>query len=122
MMKRADDFAQRRQHLKDLTNDQLYERFWSLTEQIVKPIVDLAYTHTSPAIERSVVLRMGFSSLEAKPLIDYGAKWNLLGKGIGNVILTYAKLKNIDYLKAGNELSKGIGWDLVVENMNGGDR
>jgi D-ornithine 4,5-aminomutase subunit alpha len=121
-MKRVDDFAQRRQHLKDLTNDQLYERFWSLTEQIVRPIVDLAYTHTSPAIERSVVLRMGFSSLEAKPLIDYGAKWNLLGKGIGNVILTYAKLKNINYLKAGNELSKGIGWDLVVGNMNGGDK
>jgi D-ornithine 4,5-aminomutase subunit alpha len=121
-MKREDDFNQRRQHLKDLTNEQLYERFWSLTQQIVKPIVDLAYTHTSPAIERSVVLRMGFSSLQAKPLIDYGTKYNLLGKGIGNVILTYAKLESIDYLKAGDELSKGKGWDIVSQNMKDGDK
>ena len=121
-MKREDDFEKRREHLKGLTEEQLYDRFWSLTEQIVKPIVDLAYTHTSPAIERSVVLRMGFSSLQAKPLIDYGTKYNLLSKGIGNVILTYAKLKDIDYLKAGEELAKGIGWDTVSEKMKGSDK
>ena len=103
--KREDDFEKRRQHLKNLTDDELYDRFWNLTEQIVKPMVDLAYTHTSPAIERSVALRMGFSSLQAKPLIEYCSKFNLLGHGIGNVILTYAKMKNIDYLKAGDELS-----------------
>lgn len=120
-MKREDDFEKRREHLKDLTSDELYERFWSLTNQVVKPMVDLAYTHTSPAIERSVVLRMGFSSLQAQPIIAHGTKWNLLGKGIGNVILTYAKLKNIDYLKAGEELSKGIGWELVSEKMKGSD-
>ena len=118
-MKREDDFEIRSKHLKGLTEEQLYDRFWNLTEQVVKPIVDLAYTHTSPAIERSVVLRMGFSSLQAKPLIDHGTKWKLLGKGIGNVILTYAKMKNIDYLKAGEELSKGIGWDVVSEKMKG---
>ncbi|SDE17420.1 ornithine aminomutase subunit alpha [Sporomusa acidovorans] len=121
-MKRTDDFEQSRHHLKNLTNEQLYERFWSLTEKIVEPIVDLAYTHTSPAIERSVALRMGFSSLEAKPLVEYGAKWNLLGKGIGNVILTYADLKKIDYLEAGAELAKGIGWDKVVEKMKSGEK
>ncbi|MCB2355884.1 ornithine aminomutase subunit alpha [Clostridium estertheticum] len=120
-MKREDDFEIRREHLKNLTNDQLYDRFWSLTNQVVKPMVDLAYTHTSPAVERSVVLRMGFSSLQAQPIISYGIKWNLLGKGIGNVILTYAKLKNIAYIKAGVELSKGIGWDVVSEKMKGSD-
>ena len=118
-MKREDDFQIRREHLKGLTEEQLHDRFWNLTEEIVKPIVDLAYGHTSPAIERSVALRMGFSSLQAQPLIDYGTKWKLLGKGIGNVILTYAKLANIDYLKAGDELSKGIGWDVVSEKMKG---
>lgn len=121
-MKREDDFANRREPLKGLTEQQLYDRFWSLTQQIVKPIVDLAYTHTSPAIERSVVLRMGFSSLEAKPLIDYATKYNLLSKGVGNVILTYAKLKDMDYLKAGEELSKGIGWDIISEKMKGSDK
>ncbi|MCB2300461.1 ornithine aminomutase subunit alpha [Clostridium tagluense] len=121
-MKREDDFEIRREHLKGLTEEQLYDRFWNLTKEIVKPIVDLAYTHTSPSIERSVVLRMGFSSLQAKPLIDYGTKYNLLGKGIGNVILTYAKLKNMDYLKAGDELCRGIGWDIVSEKMKGSDK
>jgi D-ornithine 4,5-aminomutase subunit alpha len=119
-MKREEDFQVRREHLKNLTDEQLYERFWSLTEQIVQPLTDLSKTHTSPGIERSVVLRMGFSSLQAQPIVDFGTKYSLLGKGIGNVIITYAKLKNIDYLKAGDELSKGIGWDLVVEKMKGG--
>ena len=121
-MKREDDFEIRREHLKGLTEEQLHDRFWNLTEQIVKPIVDLAYGHTSPAIERSVALRMGFSSLQAQPLIDHGTKWKLLGKGIGNVILTYAKLKNMNYLEAGDELSKGIGWDVVSEKMKGSDK
>lgn len=121
-MKREDDFQKRREHLKDLTDEQLYERFWSLTEQIVKPLVDLSYTHTSPGIERSVLLRMGFSSMQAQPIVDYGTKWNLLGKGMGNVVLTYAKLKNMDYLQAGEELSKGIGWDLVVDKIKGGEK
>ncbi|WP_315116047.1 ornithine aminomutase subunit alpha [uncultured Clostridium sp.] len=121
-MKRQDDYENRRQHLKDLNDEQLYERFWSLTEQIVKPLVDLSYTHTSPAIERSVLLRMGFSSLEAKPIVEYGIRWDLLGKGIGNVVLTYGKLTNKHYLEAGEELAKGIGWDLIVEKMKGGDK
>lgn len=121
-MKRESDFEARRKHLKALTDEQLYEKFWSLTEQIVKPLVDLSHTHTSPGIERSVLLRMGFSSLEAQPIVEYGTKWNLLGKGMGNVVLTYAKLKNMDYLKAGEELAKGIGWDIVVEKMKGGDK
>ncbi|NMM63872.1 ornithine aminomutase [Clostridium sp. P21] len=121
-MKREDDYEKRREHLKDLTDEQLYDRFWSLTSEIVKPLVDLSYQYTSPAIERSVLLRMGFSSLEAQPIVEYGTKWNLLGKGIGNVVLIYAKLKNMDYLKAGEELSKGIGWNLVVDKMKGGEK
>ena len=60
--------------------------------------------------------------MQAQPLIDHGTKCKLLGKGIGNVILTYAKLKNMDYLKAGDELSKGIGWDVVSEKMKGSDK
>ena len=36
-MKRADDFAERRKHLASLSDQELYERFWSLTEQVVDP-------------------------------------------------------------------------------------
>lgn len=118
-MKREDDFSTRREHLKNLSDEELYSRFWSLTEQIVKPMVDLAYKHTSPSSERSVLLRMGFSSLEAGNIVKEGTKWNLLGKGMGNVVLTYAKLKNITYLEAGEELSRGIGWEKVHGVMRG---
>lgn len=119
-MKREDDFEKRREHLKNLSDEELSKRFWSLTEEIVKPLVDLAYTHTSPAVERSVLLRMGFSSLEADAIVKEGTKWNLLGKGMGNAVLTYAAMKKIDYLKAGAELGKGIGWDDLSARMNAG--
>ncbi|MFD3156439.1 ornithine aminomutase subunit alpha [Haloimpatiens sp. FM7330] len=107
------------EHLKNLSDEELYDRFWNLTEQIVKPMVDLAYNHTSPSIERSVLLRMGFSSLEAGEIVKYGSKWNLLGKGIGHVVLEYADMKDIDYLCAGRELSEGKGWQEIGEKMGG---
>jgi D-ornithine 4,5-aminomutase subunit alpha len=118
-MKREDDFEKRREHLKNLSDEELYNRFWSLTEELVKPLVDLAYKNTSPSIERSVLLRMGFSSLEAGSIVKEGEKWRLLGKGMGNVVLTYAQLRGIPYLKAGEELSEGKGWDMVHEKMRG---
>ncbi|SHH54251.1 D-ornithine 4,5-aminomutase subunit alpha [Clostridium collagenovorans DSM 3089] len=118
-MKREEDFAKRREHLKSLSDDELYERFWSLTEEIVKPLVELAYNNTSLSIERSVLLRMGFSSIEASNIAKEGETWNLLGKGLGNVVLTYAKMKSIDYMEAGRELANGIGWPEVSKSFEG---
>jgi D-ornithine 4,5-aminomutase subunit alpha len=118
-MKRVDDFEKRREHLRNLSDEELYNLFWKLTEQIVTPLVDLAYTHTTPSIERSVLLRMGFSSIEAGSIVREGLKWNLLGSGMGNVVLTYANLKKISYLEAGNELSLGKGWDKVYSALRG---
>ena len=118
-MKRVDDYEKRREHLKNLSDEELYNRFWQLTEEIVKPMIDLASTHTSASVERSVLLRMGFSSLEAGDIVKEGMKWNLLGKGIGNVVLSYAEIKGIDYLQAGAELAKGEGWELVNKKMRG---
>ncbi len=118
-MKREDDFEKRREHLKNLSDEELYNRFWKLTEEIVKPMIDMAETHTSPAVERSVLLRMGFSSLEADGIVKEGMKWNLLGKGIGNVVLTYSEIMGIPYQKAGIELSDGKGWEIVNKKMRG---
>jgi D-ornithine 4,5-aminomutase subunit alpha len=118
-MKREDDFEKRREHLKNLSDEELYDKFWTLAEEIVRPMVDLAYTHTSPAVERSVLLRMGFSSIEAGNIVKEGMKWKLLGKGMGNVILAYSKLAGTSYLKAGEELSRGIGWDAVSKVLRG---
>lgn len=119
-MKREDDFEVRRKHLANLSDEELYDRFWSLTEEIVRPLIDLAYNNTSSSIERSVLLRMGFSSLEAQAIVGEGVKAGLLGKGIGNIVLKYAELKQMPYLEAGRELGEGKGWNEVINLFNGG--
>ena len=65
-MERKDDFQERRKHLADLSETELEERFWKLAEELIDPVVELARKNTSPSIERSILLRMGFSSVEAK--------------------------------------------------------
>ncbi len=119
-IKREDDFQARRQHLADLTDEQLKERFWGLIEEIVDPLLDLAKTHTSPAVERSVLLRMGFSSLEAQPLVDGAIDRGLMGHGVGHVIYKIANAKNIDIRTAGLELIEGKHWDDAVAMFKGG--
>lgn len=113
-MNRRDDYKERREYLKDMSDEELIDYFWKLTEKIVDPLVDLAKTHTSPSIERSVLLRMGFSSIEAKRIVERMTKENLLGHGAGRVVLLYSELAKKDYINAGKELAKGIGWNKVV--------
>jgi D-ornithine 4,5-aminomutase subunit alpha len=119
-IKRADDFEVRRQHLKDLTSEQLEKRFWELAEKIVEPMLELARTNTTPAIERSVLLRMGFSSLEAKAIVDSTLDRGLMGKGCGNIVWRTAKELNRDYREVGREMVQGQHWDKVVEIFKGG--
>jgi D-ornithine 4,5-aminomutase subunit alpha len=119
-LKRDDDFQERRQHLADLTDEQLKEKFWGLVEQIVDPLMELAEKNTSPAIERSVLLRMGFSSLEAKPLVDGAADRGLVSHGVGHVVYRIAKDKKLDIRTAGLELIEGKHWDEAVAIFKGG--
>lgn len=121
-MERVDDFETRRQHLKNLNDDELKERFWQLAREIVQPLYDLAWTHTSPSIERSVLLRMGFSSLEAKAIVSGLEKRGLLGKGAGKAVLEYASFTGKPYLDAGRELAAGKGWDELSARLGGGAR
>lgn len=119
-IKRADDFEKRREHLKNLTDQELEMRFWEMAEKIVNPLIDLAYNNTTPAVERSVLLRMGFSSLEAKDIIENTIDRGLMGKGVGNVIYTVAKSLNRDYREVGREMGEGKHWDKAVEFFKGG--
>ena len=112
-MKRQDDFEKRRQHLKDLTDEQLYEKFWSLAGEIVQPMLDLGYKNTTPSIERSILLRMGFSSLEVKPIVEGVMQKGLMGKGCGNVVWRLAEKKGISAREAGLLLADGKEWDSV---------
>ena len=45
-MKRADDFEVRRQHIANLTDEELYQRFWELTDKVVDPLLELGRKNT----------------------------------------------------------------------------
>ena len=67
---RMADFERRRRALRELDDAALTARFWELADQAVAPIVELARTHTSPSIERSVLLRMGIDSVSSHGIVD----------------------------------------------------
>lgn len=106
-LKREDDFEKRREHLKDLSDEELKKRFWRLTEEVVDPLVELARTHTSPSIERSVLLRMGFNSLDSKSIVNKIIEANLIGKGAGHVVLKLSKSEKLPLKEAGLQISEG---------------
>ena len=83
-MKREDDFEVRRQHLKDLTDQELYDRFWDLIRQVDEPLLKLGYENTTPSVERAVLMRMGVSSLDTQAIVNHCMDHGLMGKGAGN--------------------------------------
>lgn len=113
MQERADDFAARRRHLSDLSDRELAERFWELAERLTTPLVELAETHTTPSIERSVLLRMGFSGEEARSIVSRAMDHGLLGKGAGHLVLRAAEQQGTGIREAGLALAKGTYWDEV---------
>jgi D-ornithine 4,5-aminomutase subunit alpha len=110
-MERADDFASRRERLRALSDEELHAHFWSLAERIIAPLIEEARTHTTPSIERSVLLRMGFSSIEAKALVERFRERGLLGRGAGRLVLELAKAKGIAVREAGTALLAGRYWE-----------
>ncbi|MCR2042869.1 ornithine aminomutase subunit alpha [Anaerosalibacter massiliensis] len=120
LIKREDDFQERRKHIANLTEEQLEERFWKLAEEIVEPLVDLAYKNTSPSIERSILLRMGFSSIECTAIVDGAIERGLLGKGAGHLVYRLAKEKNMSIRDAGLKLAEGEMWDDLLAIFKGG--
>lgn len=112
-MTRTDDFQERRKHLAKLSDEELKAKFWELASQIIDPIVDLGRKNTTPSVERSVLLRMGFSSLEAKSIVDGVMDRGLMSKGAGHVVYKLSKEKNISVREAGVALVEGKYWDEV---------
>lgn len=108
-------YKERSAHLKNLTDQELKDRFWALTEKVIDPLLTLGFENTTPAIERSVLLRMGFSSLEVKPIVDGVLDRGLLGYGAGNVVYRISKEKNISIREAGLGLIDGFFWDDALE-------
>jgi len=113
-MKRQDDFAERRKHIAGLSDKELYDRFWELTNQVVAPMLELGRTNTTPSVERSVLLRMGISSLDTKPIVEGCMDRGLMGKGAGHVVYKLAQAKGLSVKDDGVMLAKGDAWDEAV--------
>lgn len=120
-MQRPDDFEKRKKHLENMTDEELDRYFWELANKIVEPLIELEKTHTSPSIERSVLLRMGFNSLQARELVKKIYEKGLLGKGAGNIVLKLAQKKGLNYIQAGEALIEGKYWDEVEDIFKGVD-
>ncbi|AUD65178.1 ornithine aminomutase [Tenericutes bacterium MZ-XQ] len=117
MKARKDDFEQRRKHLKDMSDQDLKTYFYKLLDEMIDPILDLAYTHTSPSIERSVLLRMGFSSIEAKAIVDLILENNLIEHGAGHVVYKYAQKHQLNMREAGLKLLETHNLDDIKEDF-----
>ena len=110
-VERADDFSSRRARLQAMPDAELHAYFWSLAEKLVTPLIEEARTRTTPSVERSVLLRMGFSSVEAKRLVDQMGERGLLGHGAGRQLLELARRKKISVRDVGTALLAGCYWE-----------
>lgn len=97
---RAAKFEQRRARLREMDDEQLKALFWQLCDEVIDPIVDLARTHTSPSIERSVLLRMGIDSQSASAVVERISQAGLLGMGAGHALLQIAQERGTDVRQA----------------------
>lgn len=113
VFERPDDFAARRKELAHLSEEELHQRLWALAETIVQPLIELARTHTSPSLERSVLLRMGISSQDAMAIVYKITEHGLLGKGAGHVVCRLSRELGKDVKQAGAELAAGLHWERI---------
>jgi D-ornithine 4,5-aminomutase subunit alpha len=56
---------------------------------------------------------MGFSSVEAKSLVDVFSQRGLLGQGVGRLLLALAQARDISVREAGTALLSGEGWEAL---------
>jgi len=114
-MVREDTFEHAHIYLSGLTDEELKMRFWHLTQEIVDPLVELARTHTSPSIERSVLMRMGIDSQTCVAVVGECEKRALLGHGAGHVVLVVMQALDIDAPAAAFRLADGDAeaWGIV---------
>ena len=110
-LERPDDFGKRHARISAMSDEELRRYFWSLAEKLVAPLITEARIHTTPSIERSVLLRMGFSSTEAKALVERLHQRHLLGHGAGKLVLDLAQAKQISVHAAGIALLAGQCWE-----------
>lgn len=101
---------ERTERLSLLNDEELYQRFWMLADRLTKPLAEFASLHTTPSIERSVLLRMGFNSLQARAFVERCITEGVIGQGAGGVLLRYASQHKIDLFQAFDRLMEIKNW------------
>jgi len=69
------------------------------------PVVDFSRTHTTPSIERSVLLRMGIDSVTTHAVVENVLNAGLLGKGAGHAVLRLSRRDGIDLRAAAQRIA-----------------
>ena len=115
-MIREDDFAKRRvkKGIADLTNEQLYDKFWEMCSKVVDPLLELGTKNTTPSVERAVLLHMGVSSLDTQKIVEGAIDRGLMGHGTGHIVYRISKDKGISIREASAALAQGEYWDDAV--------
>ncbi|MEZ5126734.1 MAG: D-ornithine 4,5-aminomutase subunit OraE, partial [Thermoleophilia bacterium] len=116
---RDDTYLEEHLHLVSLSDAELEARFWELAGEIVAPLVELGRTHTSPSVERSVLMRMGCDSLVCAAVAAECDRRGLLGHGAGHVVLSCAAEWGVPVVAAAKRLAAGEGWDTVAARWGG---
>ena len=98
-------FEDLRAELATLDDDALKARFWQLCEEVMTPVVDFSRTHTTPSIERSVLLRMGIDSVTTHAVVENVLNAGLLGKGAGHAVLRLSRRDGIDLRAAAQRIA-----------------
>lgn len=114
MEQQGNNHEVRLKELSQLSDEELYMRFWNLVERLTEPLVDYASTHTTPSIERSVLMRMGFTSLEAQPFVQKSIEQGMIGRGCGAILLTYAQEHDTSIRQAYTALMEVDRWNDIV--------
>lgn len=112
-MVRPDTYREVRAHLDGLSEGELEARFWELAGEVVAPLVELARTHTSPSIERSVLMRMGVDSVTCQAVVAGCVERGLLSHGAGHVVLVCMRTWRCEAPEAARRLADGEGWQLA---------
>ncbi len=118
-MAREDTYAADRDHLADLSDAELEARFWRLSREVVDPLVELGRTHTSPSIERSVLMRMGLDSPTCAAVVSECERRGLLGHGAGHVVWHCSTTWGVPVPEAARRLAAGDGWETVAAKWGG---
>jgi D-ornithine 4,5-aminomutase subunit alpha len=118
-MVRPDTFQEVRASLAGLSDEQLEARFWELSGACVEPLVELARTHTSPSIERSVLMRMGLDSRTCMAVVSEMEKRGWLGHGAGHLVWLCMQAWDCDAPAAAARLTTGEGWEIAEAKWGG---